>query len=287
MADSGPLVDGHWLLHHVREPGLRVIDFRWYLDGRSGRAAYDDGHIPGAVFVDLDREVTGWHASGAGRHPLPSRRDFEVAMRDAGVRRGSRVVVYDDQGGFSAGRLWWLLRYFGHPNVAVLDGGLAAWSGDLSTETARYPPGNFAAAAPHESSKLDFEELVQAAGDLVLLDARSGPRYRGEVEPIDPKAGHIPGARNAPWQDNLDDDQRFLGAGELRRRFESLGVKAGGDVVAYCGSGVSACHNLLALEIAGLSGGRLYPGSWSDWSSRPEAPVATGGEEVRSPRLLP
>ena len=286
MAAFGPLVDGGWLFDHIDEPGLRVIDLRWYLDGRPGRAAYEAGHIPGAVFVDLDREITG-HRPGAGRHPLPSHEEFQVAMRRAGVGRVSRVVVYDDQGGFSAGRLWWLLRYFGHPDVAVLDGGLAAWPGDLSTETARYPPGDFVAAAPQEGSKLDFEELVQAAGDLVLLDARSGPRYRGEAEPIDPKAGHIPGALNAPWQDNLGDDQRFLGAGELRLRFQSLGVREGRDVVAYCGSGVSACHNLLALEIAGLSGSRLYPGSWSDWSSRPEAPVATGAEEVQSPRLLP
>jgi thiosulfate/3-mercaptopyruvate sulfurtransferase len=258
---------------------VRVVDFRWYLDGRSGRAAYDGGHIPGAVFVDLDREVTG-HDPGRGRHPLPSQQEFEVAMRSAGVRRDSRVVVYDDQGGFSAGRLWWLLRYFGHQDVAVLDGGLEAWSADLSTEPARVPPGDFVASVPREASKLDFEELLEAAGDLVLLDARSGPRYRGEVEPMDPKPGHIPGARNAHWQANLDDGQRFLGAGELRRRFESLGVRVGSDVVAYCGSGVSACHTLLALEIAGLPGARLYPGSWSDWSRRPDAPVATGSEDL-------
>jgi thiosulfate/3-mercaptopyruvate sulfurtransferase len=279
MAAFGPLVDGGWLFDHIDEPGLRVIDLRWYLDGRPGRAAYEAGHIPGAVFVDLDREITG-HGEGGGRHPLPSRQQFEVAMRQAGLGRGSRAVVYDDQGGFSAGRLWWLLRYFGHPDVALLDGGLAAWPGDLSAETARYPHGDFVASPPREESKLDFEELVKAADDLVLLDARSGPRYRGEVEPLDPKAGHIPAARIAPWQANLDDNQRFLEAGALRRRFQNLGVRAGSDAVAYCGSGVSACHNLLALEIAGLSGARLYPGSWSDWSRRPDAPVATGGEQV-------
>jgi thiosulfate/3-mercaptopyruvate sulfurtransferase len=237
--------------------------------------------------MDVDDDLASPRGQGPGRHPLPTAAAFARAAGRAGIGPDTHVVAYDASGGAYAARLWWLLRYFGHPDVAVLDGGLAAWPGDLSTETARYPPADFVAAAPQEGSKLDFEELVQAAGDLVLLDARSGPRYRGEVEPIDPKAGHIPGARNAPWQDNLGDGQRFLGAGELRLRFQSLGVRAGRDVVAYCGSGVSACHNLLALEIAGLSGSRLYPGSWSDWSSRPEAPVATGAEEVQSPRLLP
>jgi thiosulfate/3-mercaptopyruvate sulfurtransferase len=271
-------VDGRWLLEHLGEPDLRVIDLRWYLDGRSGRAAYETGHIPGAVFVDLDREVTGL-TPGQGRHPLPVREDFEKAMRRAGVGRGSHVVVYDDQGGFSAGRLWWLLRYFGHADVAVLDGGLRAWSGELSTQAAQVPPGDFVASAARESAKLDFEELRQSAAGLVLLDARSGERFRGEVEPIDPRAGHIPGARHAAWQANLDAEKRFLPPGELRRHFQQLGVRTGDQVVAYCGSGVSACHNLLALEVAGLPGARLYPGSWSDWSTREDAPVATGPED--------
>jgi thiosulfate/3-mercaptopyruvate sulfurtransferase len=278
VALQKPLVDGHWLLEHLGDPDLRVIDLRWYLDGRSGRAAYESGHIPGAVFVDLDREVTG-RTRGQGRHPLPAREDFEQAMRRAGVGRGSQVVVYDDQGGFSAGRLWWLLRYFGHADVAVLDGGLGAWPGELSTHAAHVPPGDFVASAARESAKLDFEELRQSAADLVLLDARSGERFRGEVEPIDPKAGHIPGARHAAWQTNLDAGKRFLPPGELRRHFQQLGVRTGDQVVAYCGSGVSACHNLLALEVAGLLGGRLYPGSWSDWSTREDAPVATGPED--------
>jgi thiosulfate/3-mercaptopyruvate sulfurtransferase len=276
MGDFGPLVEGGWLHDHAGDSDLRLIDFRWYLDGRSGRAAYDSGHIPGAVFVDLDREVTG--REGSGRHPLPSREDFEAAMRKAGVGRDSRVVVYDDQGGFSAGRLWWLLRYFGHAAVAVLDGGLPAWPGDISTEQVQVPPGDFEASQPRAAAKLDFDELRPLIASLVLLDARSGPRYRGEVEPMDPQAGHIPGAHNAPWQANLDGRQRFLKPDELRRQFQALGVTSGGEVVAYCGSGISACHNLLALEIAGFSGARLYPGSWSDWSRRPAAPVATGTE---------
>ena len=279
MAAVGPLVDGRWLQEHLGEPGLRVIDLRWYLDGRSGRAAYEAGHIPGAAFVDLDSEITG-RIRGQGRHPLPARENFELAMRRAGVGRKSHVVVYDDQGGFSAGRLWWLLRYFGHADVAVLDGGLAAWPGELSTDAAHVAPGDFVASPARESAKLDFEELRGSAAGLVLLDARSGDRFRGEVEPIDPKAGHIPGARSVPWQSNLDGQKRFLPRDQLRRHFQQLGVRSGDQVVAYCGSGVSACHHLLALEVAGLPGARLYPGSWSDWSTRDDAPVATGPEET-------
>jgi thiosulfate/3-mercaptopyruvate sulfurtransferase len=269
----GPLVTAEELYERHMDADLRVIDFRWYLDGRSGKAAYDAGHIPGAVFVDLDREVTG---HGAGRHPLPGRPQFELAMRRTGVDRGSRVVVYDDLGGFSAARLWWLLRYFGHAAVAVLDGGLAAWPGELSREAVRVPAGDFVAAPPRSEMKLDYEGVRGLASGAVLLDARAPERYRGEVEPIDPRAGHIPGARSRPWQANLDERRRFRSREDLRAEFGELGMQDGSVAVAYCGSGVSACHNLLALEIAGLPGGRLYEGSWSDWSRRPEAPAATG-----------
>lgn len=271
----GPLVAGGDLYERRADADLRVIDFRWYLDGRSGKAAYDAGHIPGAVFVDLDREVTG---QGDGRHPLPGRAQFELAMRRAGVDRGSRVVVYDDLGGFSAARLWWLLRYFGHAPVAVLDGGLSAWPGELSREAVRVRAGDFVAASPRSEMKLDYEGVRGLASGAVLLDARAPERYRGEVEPIDPRAGHIPGARSRPWQANLDERKRFRSREDLRGRFRELGLEDGSHAVAYCGSGVSACHNLLALEIAGLSGGRLYEGSWSDWSRRPEAPAATGDD---------
>jgi thiosulfate/3-mercaptopyruvate sulfurtransferase len=275
MEEFGPLVEGGWLLGRHRDPDVRVIDFRWYLDGRSGQAAYDAGHVHGAVFVDLDGELTG---QGSGRHPLPSAAQFELAMRRAGVRRGSRVVVYDDLGGFSSARLWWLLRYFGHAAAAVLDGGLAAWPGELSTQPVRVPAGDFVAAPPRSEMKLDYEGVRLSASGSVLLDARAPERYRGEVEPIDPRAGHIPGARNRPWQSNLDQHRRFLPAWELRQSFRELGVGDGSDAIAYCGSGVSACHHLLALEVAGLRGGRLYEGSWSDWSTRPEAPAATGSD---------
>ena len=271
-------MDGDWLLREQGNPDLRIIDFRWYLDGRSGRSEYEVGHIPGAVFVDLDSEVTG-SGEGLGRHPLPSGSQFQSAMRRAGVNRRSLVVVYDDLGGFSAARLWWLLRYFGHSAVSVLDGGLAAWPGELSTEPAEVPEGDFVAAPPRSEMTIDYQALREALESAVLLDARAPERYRGEVEPLDPRAGHIPGARSRPWQANLDERKRFLAPETLRREFAELGVESGREVVAYCGSGVSACQNLLALEAAGLPGGRLYPGSWSDWSTHPEAPAAAGAEK--------
>lgn len=272
---AGPLVSAAWLSEHLEDADLRIIDFRWYLDGRSGRAAYDAGHIPGAVFVDLDGEVTG-HRPNAGRHPLPEPAAFENAMRAAGVNRRDLVVVYDDLGCHSAARLWWLLGYFGHEAVAVLDGGLQTWASPLSTQQVEPVTGDFVAASPRVEMKLDYDEVRALPTDVVVLDARAPERYRGEVEPIDPVAGHIPGARSAFYRDNLGSDMRFLPSDQLRRRFEALGVTNGANAVAYCGSGVSACHNLLALSTAGLPGARLYPGSWSDWCNRPDAPIATG-----------
>lgn len=280
MDANGPLVDGEWLARNLEDPRVRVIDFRWYLDGRSGRAAYQAGHIPGAAFVDLDGEVTG-HRPGAGRHPLPEREAFERAMQEAGVGRSSFVVVYDDQGGTPAARLWWMLRYFGHDAAAVLDGGIRAWPGALATGEESPPPGDFVAGAPRQEMKLDFEQVRRLEAPTVLIDARAAERYRGEVEPVDSRPGHIPGARNLDWNGNLGPDGRLKAPEELRRRFEAAGIGDGDQVVAYCGSGVSACHDILALEVAGLPGARLYPGSWSDWSSRPDAPSAAGDDENR------
>jgi thiosulfate/3-mercaptopyruvate sulfurtransferase len=265
----GPLVDAGWLRAHRRDPNLRVIDFRWYLQGRHGRDEFTRGHIPGAVFVDLE-SVTG--KEGAGRHPLPTPEQFEREMRRAGVGPATRVVVYDDTGGSVAARLWFLLGYFGHAAQAVLDGGLQAWDEPLETSATQVAPGEFQAREPDARRVVDFEAVRSLRG-VAVLDARAGERYRGETEPIDPKAGHIPGARSAPYVGNLGPDGRFKSPAELRHRYEELGASSG--AVVYCGSGVNACHHLLAMELAGIAGGRLYAGAWSDWSRR-DAPVASG-----------
>ena len=284
MTTFGPLVSPEWLHKHIGDRDLRIIDFRWYLVGRQGRDAYLAGHIPGAVFGDLDA-VTG--KEGGGRHPLPTRQQFEDAMRRAGVSSRSRVVAYDDAGGSTAARLWFLLRWFGHGAQAVLDSGLQGWGGPLESKLPIVPPGNFKAKAPDRSVILDFEKVRKLSEALarktrakgVILDARVAERYRGETEPIDPKAGHIPGAASAPWLENLDANARFKSPEELRQRYAKLGVDETNGAVVYCGSGVNSCHNLLALELAGLSNTRLYAGSWSDWSNR-DAPVATGADPV-------
>jgi len=277
MSAFGPLVTPEWLREHSSDPDLRVIDFRWYLTGRQGRDAYLGGHIPGAVFVDLDA-VTG---KGPGRHPLPAKQQFQDEMRRAGVSASSRVVVYDDAGGSIAARLWFLLGWFGHGAQAVLDSGLQGWGQPLDTVVPTVAPGDFKAKAPQKSRIMDFSQVKRlskaggARAGRVIVDARVGERYRGEHEPIDPKKGHVPGAVSAPWIDNLDADARFKSRDELRRRYEGLGVDGNAGAVVYCGSGVNACHDLLALELAGITDVKLYEGSWSDWSHQ-DAPVATG-----------
>ena len=271
MAPFGPLVGGSWLREHIGDADLRVIDFRWYLQGRNGRDEYARGHLPGAVFVDLE-DVTG--NGGGGRHPLPSADQFEEAMRRAGVSPDTKVVAYDDAGGAVAARLWFLLGYFGHGAQAVLDGGLGAWGGPLSTDPPSIERGSFRAQVPDRGRTVDFEE-VRGLGGVPLIDARAGERYRGETEPVDPKAGHIPGALSAPLAQNLKSDGRFKSPSELRAQYERLGAADG--AVFYCGSGVNATHHVLAMEIAGLPNARIYAGSWSDWSRR-DAPVATGEE---------
>jgi thiosulfate/3-mercaptopyruvate sulfurtransferase len=266
----GPLVDADWMRAHLHDPDLRVIDFRWYLLRRNGRDEYQGGHIPGAVFVDLE-SVTG--KQGGGRHPLPSAEQFEEEMQRAGVNMNTRVVVYDDATAApTASRLWFLLGLFGHRAQAVLDGGLQAWASPLEMDIPSIQLGDFRAAQPDMSRVLDCE-AVSALHGVPLIDARAGERYRGEAEPIDPKAGHIPGARNLPYTENLTPDGRFKSPDELRRQFGALGIKEG--AVFYCGSGVNATQQLLAMEIAGLPNARLYAGSWSDWSNR-DLPVATG-----------
>ena len=267
----GPLVDAGWLHEHLDDSDLRVIDFRWYLLGRKGPEEYARGHIPGAVFVELD-DVTGME--GGGRHPMPTAEQFERAMRKAGVNGSTRVVVYDDAGASVAARLWFLLGYFGHRAQAVLDGGIGAWGGPLETEAPQVAPGDFVATGRDERVVLDYEAVRKLQG-VPLIDARAGERYRGEKEPIDPKAGHIPGAVSAPFTENVGADGRLKSREELRSRYERLGAKDG--AVFYCGSGVNASQHLLAMAVAGLPNARLYAGSWSDWSNR-DLPVATGPE---------
>lgn len=265
----GPLVDADWLHRHIDDRDVRVIDFRWYLQGRSGRDEFLRGHIPHSVFLNLQR-VTG--ADGGGRHPLPTAAQFQREMRLRGIDDNTKVVVYDDAGGSVAARLWFLLGYFGHRAQAVLNGGLQAWGRPLQDEVKVFAPGNFTAREPDRSLALDFDAVRDLRG-VPLIDARAGERYRGDKEPIDRKAGHIPGALSAPFTENLDPDGRFKSPEELRSRYERLGAAHG--AVFYCGSGVNATHHILAMEIAGLPDARLYAGSWSDWSSR-DAPVATG-----------
>ena len=270
----GPLVSAEWLRAHREDPDVRVIDFRWYLLDRKGRDEYLRGHIPGAVFVDLEAVTGPQDANARGRHPLPTAAQFEVEMQRAGVSSTTKVVVYDDAGGSVAARLWFLLDWFGHEAQAVLDGGMQAWDAPLETDVPSVGKGTFRSQQPDRSRILDFDDVCALDG-VPLLDARAAERYRGEKEPIDPKAGHIPGAISAPWTENLGPDGRLKSPEELRARFAVLG--AGEGAVVYCGSGVNATHDLLAMEVAGLPRARLYAGSWSDWSNR-DAPVATGNE---------
>ncbi|MEU3948218.1 sulfurtransferase [Streptomyces sp. NPDC029526] len=258
-----------------------LLDVRWQLSAAAstgeppfdGRAAYAAGHLPGAVFVDLDRELASAPGQG-GRHPLPDLGEFGAAMRRAGVSSGRPVVVYDGGPGWGAARAWWLLRWTGHPDVRVLDGGLPSWEGPLETSVPTPPPGDFE-PAPAADGLLDADGAAELARSGVLLDARAGERYRGEVEPIDPVAGHIPGAVSAPTTQNVGPDGRFLPAGELGARFRELGVTGEVPVGVYCGSGVSGAHEVLALAVAGVPAA-LYVGSWSEWSSDPRRPVAVG-----------
>ncbi|MEV5811897.1 sulfurtransferase [Streptomyces mutabilis] len=258
-----------------------LLDVRWQLSTAAaggappfdGRAEYAAGHLPGAVFVDLDKELASAPGAG-GRHPLPDVAEFGAAMRRAGVSSGRPVVVYDGGQGWAAARAWWLLRWAGHPNVRVLDGGLPSWEAPLSTDVAVPTEGDFT-PEPGGAGLLDADGAAALARSGVLFDARAGERYRGEVEPIDPVGGHIPGAVSAPTADNVAADGRFLPAEELRRRFEALGATEGEAVGVYCGSGVSGAHEVLALAVAGIPAA-LYVGSWSEWSADPSRPVAVG-----------
>jgi thiosulfate/3-mercaptopyruvate sulfurtransferase len=275
-----------------------VLDVRWRLSGPPGIDSYRAGHLPGAVYVDLDTDLSGPPGAG-GRHPLPAPADFEAAMRRAGVRADHPVVVYDDGDSTIAARAWWTLRYFGHDRVRVLDGGFRAWAAaghPVVTDEPSVAAGDFT-AVPGHLPVLDAAGAAALARSGVLLDARAGERYRGETEPVDPVAGHIPGALNAPTGANVGPDGRLRSLAELRKRFVDLGVASGlagpsgppdapepsgapeppgaPAVGAYCGSGVTAAHEVLALALAGIPAS-LYVGSWSGWTADPSRPVATG-----------
>ncbi|MFI5750174.1 sulfurtransferase [Streptomyces sp. NPDC051644] len=250
-----------------------LLDVRWQLGGPHGRPDYEAGHIPGAVFVDLDAELAGPAGSG-GRHPLPDPEEFGAVMRRAGVSRDTPVVVYDGGQGWAAARAWWLLRWTGHEDVRVLDGGLAAWKGELRTEIPAPAEGDFR-PVPGALPLLDADGAAALARSGLLLDARAAERYRGDVEPIDRVGGHIPGAVSAPTSENAGDDGRFLPAKSLAARFEGLGADRAPEVGVYCGSGVSGAHEVLALAVAGIPAA-LYAGSWSEWSGDESRPVAKG-----------
>lgn len=267
-----PVVDMGWLTTHRDD--VVLVDIRWYLDGRSGRDAYDAGHAPGAIFIDLDKWLAGPASPTRGRHPLPDPAVFARGMAAHGISDDSVVVAYDDVGGVIAARLVWLLRVTGH-TAALLDGGLSAFRVDL--EIGPGPPlrtGEFGVTEWPEQRLATIDDAVDRSH--VVLDARNRDRFEGTPDLVDPRFGHIPGARSVPCRDNVDPDGRLKPKAELRATFEAAGVRAGADVISYCGSGVTACHNLLTLEWVGLGLGRLYAGSWSQYSNDPVRPLATG-----------
>ena len=280
---DGPLISVPALADRLDDAAIRVADCRWYLgDGERGRAAYSTGHIPGAIFIDLERHLSA--SSGPGRHPLPDRSAFARTMGELGVGSHHMVVAYDDRGGGVAARLWWMMRDIGHAAVRVLDGGLTAWvAAGLPVETER---------GAHRPARLEVRrtltrsitrlDLRAALGSLPVLDARGPARFAGLAEPIDCVGGHIPTAANMPFEDNLKPDLTFLPPKVLRSKYEELGAGSDRDTVLYCGSGVTACHDVLAMNVAGLPEPMLYPGSWSDWSAT-DMPVATGPDPGEPP----
>jgi thiosulfate/3-mercaptopyruvate sulfurtransferase len=270
MSDIRLLVDPQWVQSH---PEARLADVRWAAKGPSARRKYEEGHLPGAVFVDLDRDLS--RPGGPGRHPFPSEQQFAEVLSRLGIGEETHVVVYDEGHSSVAARLWFMLRAFGHAKVSVLDGGLRAWT-EAGLPLSREEPE--IARAPRRKLALDRSRLAEVdevqARRVTVLDARAPERYRGEVEPLDPKAGHIPGALNAPFSANLTPSQRFRPPAELRGLYQ----RHGPNPIVSCGSGVTACHDALAIELAGLPPARLYVGSFSGWIEDPLRPIATGPE---------
>ncbi|RRJ84331.1 sulfurtransferase [Aestuariirhabdus litorea] len=277
------LIEVGELQERIGSPDWVLFDCRFSLaDKEQGARAYQQGHIPGAWYADLEKALSGPVVAGqTGRHPLPEPGGLTRFLTRCGLRDGATAVVYDDNNGAMAARLWWLLRYLGVESVRLLNGGFSAWQaegGDLSTLSPQ-PKGNegVLTVRPNPQLLVSAEEILAGLDEdrFCLVDARAEPRFRGEVEPIDPVAGHIPGAHCYPFEENLGEDGRFKSSAELKRRFASLAHNAS-PLVCYCGSGVTACHNLLAMELAGLPMAKLYPGSWSEWITDPARPLAAG-----------
>ncbi|MDS4021942.1 MAG: sulfurtransferase [Candidatus Competibacter sp.] len=277
------LIDTVTLRAHLDDPNWIIVDCRFSLmDTEAGRRAWRENHLPGARYAHLDEDLSGPITAATGRHPLPDPARLAQKLGEWGINPGTQVVAYDDMGGMvAAARLWWLLRWLGHEAVAVLDGGFPAWRSaglPLSAELPVVRPTTFDARPDHRLW-LTAEQVMNLSPEEVVLDARAAARYRGEIEPIDPVAGHIPGAVNLPTEGNLTSDGHFLPVADLRARFTAvLGERLPAGVAHSCGSGVTACHSLLAMEVAGLSGSRLYAGSWSEWIRDPVRPVVAGAD---------
>ena len=290
MQNFTTLISADALAARLNDPNWVVIDCRFSLaDTQQGRREYDRDHIPGARYADLDRDLAGEITAQSGRHPLPDPQAFALRLRRWNITPQSQVVVYDEGAGAMAARLWWMLRATGHADVALLDGGYRAWA-QAGGESTSAPPPRTDSAPPAAARPARFDaqrrlstadvERDLAARQIVLVDARASARFRGEKEPIDARAGHVPGAVNLPFQHNLGADGLFLSPPELAARFAPL-LDAAGDasaIVHMCGSGVTACHNLLAMEAAGLSGSGLYVGSWSEWIRNPDRAVANSAQ---------
>ena len=284
MLSSGTLISAAKLASLLDHPRLRLVDCRFDLaDRQAGRRVYAAGHLPGAVYAHLDENLAAAVTPGTGRHPLPDPAVFADILGGWGIDRHSQVVAYDGGPGAIAARLWWMLRWLGHSQVAVLDGGYAAWtalggatvSGIHANAGARFEP------APRPGMIMDRSQVVDglAAGTLLLIDVRARPRYLGDDEPLDKVAGRVPGAINVPYEENLDQEGRFQLPRNLEQKYATLRKAHPGKQICFmCGSGVTACHGLLAMEVAGLPGARLYPGSWSEWITDTTLPVALGEE---------
>lgn len=278
------LISAADLARHAQDKNFVILDCRHDLiDHAAGRRAYESGHIPGARFADMENgfadKTRGPKGEFRGRHPLPTREAFIATLRILGINDDSQVIAYDAQGGMFAARVWWMLRWAGHEAVAVLDGGLQAWQaqgGELTTEAPSSAPGNIA-LRPSLTTTVEVNDVLAnlESKQRLVVDARSPDRFRGENETIDPVGGHIPGARNRFFKDNLQADGRFKSPEQLRAEFAAI-IATPQESIMQCGSGATACHNLLAMEIAGLPGAALYAGSWSEWCADPARPVATG-----------